>query len=368
MQLESNRRNEVRPGIDHNSVGQTILSDENVTNVLISKITEEVDKRVQHRESRRQKTWNIVYVLAGLIGVTAFTSLINITVSRELKSALKDERPLIVSSLKSESGKALNEETAKIRQEISDQATYQEFAYLTLAMDLADGFSVNQRDDVVKLLELISKSDYYKDQVGFPGLLEKVIDALMAAGQDAHLERVTELFESETISTPGIVISMVDYHGRKIIGSTRPPERWDPKWITVFSQFESASKANDDGGSSLPYRMLIEFAQDGSISSEPISQLLRDVSLISPAFRARIILKLFTLSNAEFWQRFATPEGKIIERLCQAFLEVYDSEILELLRDEDLIHEIQKVTTERSIDPALESMLGQMIIDAYTSK
>lgn len=333
---------------DRRSVVSVVASDKILTKALIAEVTETVDRRIQNREAKRQKIWNIVIIILGLIGITGVAALVNISVDSVVETELEKQQELIFQTLKNDIRQSLLDETAEFRRAIEEQATYQQFAYMALSLDLKTEFSGTERDAVISLLESLATSEKMRARSEFPALLEKVIDSFASAGLHVQLNKLVSLFGPEVTGTAGIVHTMIQHYGQRVVGSSFPPERWPELTVNRFDKFEIACQAHKIPEISMPYRLLIEFRRADNQPTSLTRKLLGDAAFFpTPEERASFHLLLIRHTDTDFWQKRATALGERIEQVCSAFRDAHRQEITKLLDDEDLKRSLYKLALSR---------------------
>lgn len=328
------------------AVARIIASDEQLTKWFVSEVTEKVDARMVQRQAKRDKIWSIIFGLATLVGIGVVVTLSKSFITDAVDKASEKQRDLIIQALKDDIRQSLVDETKEIRNEIKQQGDYHQFSYMSLSLKFAQqGFTNEERDTVMVLLESISSSRELRSKPGFRGLLENVIASFASANLHNHLEKLVSLFETETTGTPAITHTLVQHYGQELVGSPLPPERWKAEEVALFDKFETACRLHKIPEIALPYRLLIEFRRANNNATDLTRGLLHGVTFLNARDRVIFHQSLITISETSFWMKRSTPQGAHISEVCKRFRADHRDEIVEQLSDQEVQEGLLEVAT-----------------------
>ncbi|MYB18895.1 MAG: hypothetical protein F4Y16_07925 [Holophagales bacterium] len=123
-----------------------------------------------------------------------------------------------------------------------EERTLEEFRVVVNRMDEGTKFTGNDRDVAFGLVSSIRKSDV-KHAPEFEVLLERLLDNLMAADQNAHIDVIDDWFGAMTTENRGINNTILQNLGHRLLGSTAPARDRD---IRRFKRhMDAAGHGND---------------------------------------------------------------------------------------------------------------------------
>ncbi len=130
------------------------------------------------------------------------------------------------------------------------------------------GFSHAQKDQLQSALLEFSSSPELRNRNEFSELLEKITDLYAAAGLTKELTELDERYESEMTSKPGIIITMAQYFGRRLLGE----EEFSANTYARFDKYARAAEENNLIEVSLPFRLVYEYSNN---NLDKVEELIR---------------------------------------------------------------------------------------------
>ncbi|MFN0130971.1 MAG: hypothetical protein ACKVW3_00310 [Phycisphaerales bacterium] len=348
------------------------LASENGRRALIAAIAWHVEQEVLEREQRWSNRNAIflgvaAFALTAIIGFLGYVakSMVNERLDRfesettkqidGLGSELQDKTQKqwipasVQASVDSYAGSSLvGVVDARVRDKLERETAFFQLANLALTLDIKDGFTSSQRDEVLDLLRRLSKYDDVRSRTGFIEMLERCVQSLAAANQGAAVEEVLRLFPAQCLESYIISSVMVEHYGRKLVGSHVVASEWPVDMVQRFEEFTSALRmrsSSDLGGFMLiKYELLLDAKRNESSgwrskNGESMWRAVRSMSSqesderSSMDPRVQFCVSLLLSTDTRYVARSSTAQSTEVARVGNAVLDAYAVEFGLILLD-----------------------------------
>jgi len=194
-----------------------------------------------------------------------------------------------------------------------------------------DGFTHETRSAAVELLEIVSNNKSIVETAQFTKPLQDIVDAFLAADQQTFIDDIDNKLRDVVSKQPGIVQSMVNHYGFRVLGSVARDELVVEK-LTYYS--ELISHAYNSPELAAPFLLGSAFIAS-NYSKDTIGEgLIDDAKHWSISERATFLDLLNTLESENFVENSTGDSTRISDLMSKVKIE-YDSELVELLGESD---------------------------------
>ena len=348
-------------------VEREIYADECLTDLFIHRVAVEVDARVQQRQKTRDRVYAVLAAVATTIGTFAVLYLIGQSVTSQVReiinapvTGLRDQLQSMETGLENridasigdinsqledsieastESREEIEEAVGrveKIEKGLENERYYFAFVNLARSLEQVDGFSREQTERAMELLNQIRESEEVSDRPDFLSYLEKIIDAFAAADLKGPIDEIVESFGDDLHESQGIVFTLVSHYGQRLVGYSLPPNRWPTELVERFEEFERAVAELNLMEFGLPWRLAIEFLRSNEEFSSTLDELFENTNDFDPAEKAVFITIMTMYSEPSKWMKEATREGIRIGEVFSSLNESFSNQLDEMRSDPDV--------------------------------
>lgn len=287
-------------------------------NALVSQAVNEVDKRIEERESKR---WTYIGSIgAAVIALFGFIGISDLRrrVSGDIRDEMRDGK--ILKSIVDQSIKENLTKDIEIRLEkISDEFYFYQFSNLASGLKYGGrkGFTNKERDSALKAIRVLSSQDEINQRDDFAMSLETIIDKFAAADLNPQLDEIDRLLPQIVIENNGIVQTFMQHYGMRVLGEIEISE----DLVERFKKYAEACKKHNVYELALPYLMVYEFSKGEDGVERKINSYIQDSSYLSDDEK-ETLNKLLT-KNIDPSNVAHNPTGQVV-RFCEKFASFYE--------------------------------------------
>lgn len=307
------------------------------------------DARIKERENKWRAILGLIVTIVAVLGVTNISSIkddLKSKIELDIKTKVPDEVAKYVDQNRS---KIVGESLESVNNEVESRIAFMQLFNISLELSKGTGFTRDQRDAAVGLIEKVSKNNKIVDSPEFAGPLEKIVDAFLRADQALYIDKIESSLEERIAKSHGITLSMVQHYGMRVSGS----KVVDDREKALFDKYARlAAEAFRTPEASAPYQIAIDYKVNGNKRSQFGAGVLQDVGQLSPEEQTSFLQLFDVLRNGKFYTHI-TGEIERIENLFKSAYSAYENEIDAIRATAD---------TQPSEDPAGQflDMLRQM--------
>ncbi|MEQ8843552.1 MAG: hypothetical protein RIB58_01760 [Phycisphaerales bacterium] len=317
-----------------------VLSDEQRTRAVVSLVASRVNELAIAREDQRSKRVGVLVSLATVTLVAVF-AIIGVV----FQQAVEEGIDFKVGQAEASIAKTVNEQTAievaraqaafrtevrgdivpgEVTTQIEMDRLFLEGMVLSVQFDLGTSFSRTDRDRMVAIMQRFAEAPKITERPGFRTILDKATKAFVAAGSNAEIDRMVELFPDSCWSDAEISRRLMEHYGELLVGTA--PVGWDDSWLVQFRQACSSVPIEYEG-QRLAFQLLVAACQHGTDSQQV-------ASFIESASRLRAIgdtdldsrqVFLSTLLSSAHWIFLSKTESGSSQQQVVVFREILEA-------------------------------------------
>ena len=330
---ENLREPEVRDEIAkrNQSPRELVVSNESLVEYVIERSTSKVAQQVLEREERRHRNWTIVVAILGVVGVAGIAAAINGLINRALTSEATEQ---IIENI---SRTQLDKVIGELRHQIGLQDSYQQLTYLAFSLDFKDGFTRQERDTVLALLEEVSEEESVLQRPEFALILEKLVLSFASADQLHHANDILDLYRKYILDRRDIAIYLVDLFGRHLLHSRISNLDTSGHLNSVFLDLEVSSEANDFQEVLKPWRLALELVSNmsGEDEKESVRRHIQELQYLGVGSKAQALLLMFSYTRSDWYQESKDKTTDDVTQTFSRLFEDYDQDVRMLISGEN---------------------------------
>lgn len=332
--------------------GSYVLGPEHAINYLAREAARHVHQEIQKSEVRWRWILTIVAAFFAFVGYATLANLVTGAVKEKLETKFDElqetERTRIDQQLTTELARIDSELTKKLPELVLStvgelRAEYQtEIAFLTFArlvqelQQAKEGFTNEKRDAVMERLRTAAGAPKVRARAEFALVLEQVIDVFNAASLDSYIDEIDELAGAEAAKSIGMVVTLVEHYGTRLVGEPLGQKGWKESTIKRFERYVAAARRLKSPEASLAVELLVEFMKSDRKPSDGLSRLLKEETYWTGEERAAFHARLIKLSRSEHQLRpgKSSPRLDNMADVATAFMEQYRDQLNAQLGDD----------------------------------
>ena len=181
--------------------GILILDNPRLYDLVVRRISDEVEGRLLRRVF---VALSVVGVMLGILSFVYHTFIVE-------KSA----------------NEAVNRAIGEIREQVEVASLSLELTELINSIHQGVVFSAQEKNTAIRLLERSAKLPTFIERDSFLFQLERLLEALAAAGIGPDINRLEELYRNQISKSDGIVSTLAQHYSREILSTPDAPDDWN---------------------------------------------------------------------------------------------------------------------------------------------
>ena len=186
---------------EQDKTGIPILDNPQLYDLVVRRISDEVVGRLL---SRAVITLSVVGVLLGILSVVYHNAVVEEATDT-----------------------AVNNSIGEIRKQVEVASLSFELTVLVNSIHEGEGFSSQEKDAAMNLLERAANLDELIESDTFLLQLERLIDALAMGDVGLDINRLEEMYRPQISKSGGIVSTLIQHYGRLILETPGVPDDWN---------------------------------------------------------------------------------------------------------------------------------------------
>lgn len=231
--------------------------------------------------------------------------------------------PQLQAQIEGETRVAISDKVDGLQQGLDREVAYFQLSNLARELDVADGFSDDERTTVLRLLRRVHKEGL-EGREDFPVLLERILDSFHAANQTAAVDEIASMFESLSLQSPGIIQTLINHYGQRAMGAPPTLTGVDGSLNQLRKYAAHAGSAGQPEIGVLWSLFLSVHLGDDAAEHEPNRQAVLALGKLDEVDRVFFGLKLVEYSVPEMWVMRPSPMSEQLaheaERVRRAYL------------------------------------------------
>lgn len=317
------------PASPGNPVPGTLLSNQQLFELFVTRVVQQVDSHVQERQSRSVQRFSIVVgIITALFAVLAgaIFSYFDTLIDGRFKSQEAEMQTRLVETVTAtvnENAQAqITNQLAKFADKsnsfFASERLYLEFVVAVNTMDVKETSDLSDIRAVVDLLHRIAAVEELQRKPEFERLLAKVFDELDGFGDegvDRYVDELEPKYRDRLRGNGDAAETMVYHYFRALVASPGAPDDWDPQTLERFETYADASIFHNDLGRAAALRMILAFGRNGFEATPVVDNLILEASRMKPGERDLI---------RDIVKRYANLEwSPLTAQRCSDFSDLY---------------------------------------------
>lgn len=318
-------------------VAQTILTEQAMIGTLVTEAASQVTKDIVARENRRQKIISLVLAILAIVGGPGIYATIQSLARTTVEDSLERQQENVRLMVADETRGQVSERIGELREEIRDQAIYQQLTYMAFSLDFKTSFSSTERDLVMSLLGQAAASETLRARADFPVILEKLIDSFSSAAQDAHIDDLYALLSHEILKINGACQTLAQHYGRRLLHAEATKADRVEDLRQTFGMLEENARREDYVEVSLPFRMALDLRTVGDDLQARMDGHFRQLENLDPSEISFALVLLFRYREQEYYQGKADETTVAVTSSFSDYFDRYGAELARLAHRDDVL-------------------------------
>lgn len=273
--------------------------------LLESRITENVERKITEDESRRLRNFYIIVGFISFIGIGVISQLVDFYATKAVESKL---------------GEATEElDSAKI---------FAQLLALATTLDLSSSFTHTDRDTIVALLEK-AQNKSLRSEPAFTSLLEKIIDSIAASNNPLHLLKIVSMYQEECQRTAGIAQTLLQHFGRAYLAEIDPDSTFPVDNYSNLKRYIFALQGTGANGAAAAFSILADYKKNEEIARDSIRVSLASMIMLDQDQKETFKKVIRTLSDPARMAQRPTPETIRIAQFTSNFVNTFKDDLFQ---------------------------------------
>lgn len=293
-------------------VSQRVTEQGTELQVQLERLEDDLETRLQQAETRLTSSLDN--------RLRTLTEAVTVQVDAQTEKVAELE-PRLEDTIERQASKAVGAEVTLLEERLEREVAFQQFAYLALSLDIKTEFSRAESEAVLGLIRQLAPHPDIVNRDEFPVLVEKCIDAFAQAGLTSHIAEFEELLEPTIQRSQGILHTFIAHYGRRAAFYDATAEATER-----FIKYAQAGDRFSLQPLVLAYRLLLQTKKNVS-DAEAMESLLLQAAFLDEEATAVFLVELHSLSHQAFWQGRTTYEGGVATQISNRLWKTYGPQL-----------------------------------------
>jgi hypothetical protein len=285
--------------------------------------------------SREQKWRAIVSILITILAIFGFSNIFQIekNLFSKMEFKLSTMLPIEVENyVERNREKILGDSLQKVNEEIESRIAFMQLYNISLELSegviKGDGFTFEQRDVALGLIDKVARNKKIVDSPEFSVPIGKIVDAFLRANESFYIDKIDKSLAPRITQSEGISYSMAEHYGTRITGAIEV----NPREEKLFLKYALIlTEAFQSPGMPAAFKMALNYKKEGNTKTKYGEGIIQDLKHSNQFDKEGFITTFDLYRSTEFYSE-KTGENERIEELFKNTYLAYMDEI-ESLRE-----------------------------------
>lgn len=217
------------------------LKGESAIDYIAIKTEQMVTAKMAHREAKYHRNLSIIFSLAGLVGLGAIATVVQLTMDQAINTQVRNELAKVELELQKQFAQA-EDRIAQDAEQIRNTLILQDLALTIQAAELKDEIGRSELDEILGKIELIAGNEDMASQEQFATIIGKITVALADQGELESLGNMHRMLGPRMLENKQAAVKLGNYFGFIIVSEIVPPNEQPDEFKRVTAYLDQTRR------------------------------------------------------------------------------------------------------------------------------